>query len=56
MFDDVYPAIGPESGLINCLMIDEDWDHGYGERVSVAKIHVKAWEAANPEMRLVQLI
>ena len=56
MFDeDVYPAVGKGSGLVNVLAIDLDMGHAYAERITVARIHVKAWEEAGPQMRLVQL-
>ncbi|KAF2176596.1 hypothetical protein K469DRAFT_722215 [Zopfia rhizophila CBS 207.26] len=54
--DDVYPAVGKGSGLINALMIGEDWYHGFAKRISAARIHVKVWEEAKPEMRLIQMI
>ena len=57
MFDkDVYPAVGKGSGLVNVLAIDLDMGHAYAERITVARIHVKAWEEAGPKMRLVQLV
>ena len=57
MFDaDVYPAAGKGSGLVNVLAIDLDMGHAYAERITVARIHVKAWEEAGPQMRLVQLV
>ena len=54
--DDVYPAAGKGSGLVNVLAIDLDMGHAYAERITVARIHVKAWEEAGPQMRLVQLV
>ena len=54
--DDVYPAAGEGSGLVNVLAIDLDMGHAYAERMTVARIHVKAWEEAGPQMRLVQLV
>ena len=57
MFDgDVYPAAGKGSGLVNVLAIDLDMGHAYAERITVARIHVKAWEEAGPQMRLIQLV
>ena len=54
--DDVYLAVGKGSGLVNVLAIDLDMGHEYAERITVARIHVKAWEEAGPQMRLVQLV
>ena len=54
--DDVYPAAGNGSGLVNVLAIDLDMGHAYAERITVARIHVKAWEEAGPQMRAVQLV
>lgn len=57
MFDeDVYPHRGKGSGLVNVLAIDLAMGHAYAERITVARIHVKAWEEAGPQMRLVQLV
>ena len=58
LFDEtVYPSVGKGSGLINVLAIDLDMPgHKYAERITVARIHVKAWEEANPQVKLVQLI
>lgn len=57
MFDeDEYPSIGKGSGLVNALVIDFDMGHAYAERMTVARIHVKAWEEAGPQMRFVQLV
>ena len=57
MFDeDEYPDRGKGSGLVNVLAIDLSMGHAYAERITVARIHVKAWEEAGPQMRLVQLV
>lgn len=57
MFDeDEYPHKGKGSGLVNVLAIDLYMGHAYAERITVARIHVKAWEEAGPQMRLVQLV
>ena len=57
IFDgDVYPAVGKGSGLVNVLAINLAMGHAYAERITVARIHVKAWEEAGPQMRLVQLV
>jgi hypothetical protein len=56
LFDDeVYPAVGKGSGLVNVLAVDLDMGHGYGERVTIARIHAKAWEDAGPVVRMVRL-
>ncbi|KAF2685129.1 HET-domain-containing protein [Lentithecium fluviatile CBS 122367] len=56
MFDEtVYPSTGAGSGLINVLVVDEDMGHEYGERVTVVRIHAKAWEEAGPVKRMVKL-
>ena len=57
MFDeDEYPSRGKGSGLVNTLAIDLDMGHAFAERITVARIHVKAWEEAGPQMRFIQLI
>lgn len=56
VFDEAeYPSVAKGSGLVNVLAIDLDMGHEYAERITVAWIHVKAWEEAGPRMRLVQL-
>lgn len=56
LFDDeVYPAVGKGSGLVNVLAVDLDMGHDYGERVTVARIHAQAWEDAGPLVRMVRL-
>lgn len=56
LFDEeVYPAVGRGSGIVNVLAVDCDMGHEYGERVTVARIHVKAWEDARPVVRMVRL-
>jgi hypothetical protein len=56
LFDEVhYPAVGKGSGLVNVLAVDLDMVHDYGERVTVARIHAKAWEDAGPLVRMVRL-
>jgi hypothetical protein len=37
------------------LAVDLDMVHDYGERVTVARIHAKAWEDAGPLVRMVRL-
>ncbi|KAL5325294.1 hypothetical protein ACEPPN_006419 [Leptodophora sp. 'Broadleaf-Isolate-01'] len=42
---DVYPSAGPGSGMVNALVVS--WaGSDVGERVTVARIHAKAWEEA----------
>jgi Heterokaryon incompatibility protein (HET)/Tetratricopeptide repeat len=55
--DDVFPAVGSGSGLVNVLVVDLDMGHpdGIGDRCTVAVIHIKAWEAAGPLDREVRL-
>lgn len=53
--DDEYPSVGKGSGLVNVLAVDLDMGHEYAERITVGRIHVKAWEEAGPQMKLVQL-
>jgi hypothetical protein len=58
IFDDqVFPAVGPGSGLVNVLVVDMDMGHphGVGDRCTVAVIHVKAWLAAHPREKEVPL-
>lgn len=56
LFDDeVYPAVGKGSGLVNVLAVDLDMGHDYDERVTIARIHAKAWEDAGPVVRMVRL-
>lgn len=56
LFDkEVYPAVGKGSGLINVLAVDLDMGHDYGERVTIARIHAKAWENAGPVVRMIRL-
>lgn len=51
----VFPPIGNGSGLLNVLVIDDDVGHEYAERITVAKIHVGAWEDARPVETMVRL-
>ncbi|KAH8743461.1 heterokaryon incompatibility protein-domain-containing protein [Hyaloscypha finlandica] len=51
----VYPEIGPGSGLVNVLAVDLDMGHEFGERITVARIHARAWEEAGPVMKMVRL-
>ncbi|CZR66050.1 uncharacterized protein PAC_15951 [Phialocephala subalpina] len=56
LFDDeVYPDIGPGSGLVNVLAVDLDMGHQFGERITVARIHARAWEEAGPVLKIVRL-
>lgn len=53
--EDAYPAVGTGSGLINVLAVDLDMGHEFGERITVAKIHARAWDNAGPIMRMIRL-
>ncbi|KAK4208729.1 HET-domain-containing protein [Rhypophila decipiens] len=56
MFDaEVYAESGHESGVVNVVAVDLDMGHEYGERITVARIHQKAWQVAQPTMRMVRL-
>lgn len=51
---DVYPAAGPGSGLINALVVS--WGDGdVAERVTVVRIHARAWEEAGPVKKWISL-
>ncbi|KAI8633030.1 heterokaryon incompatibility protein-domain-containing protein [Xylariaceae sp. FL1651] len=52
LFDrDVFPEVGPGSGLVNVLAVDTDLSDktAVGYRCTVAVIHAKAWSAAKPQ-------
>lgn len=51
----VYPSVGKGSGLVNALVVDLDMGHEYGERITVARVHVQAWEKAGPVVKMVRL-
>ncbi|KAK4164792.1 heterokaryon incompatibility protein-domain-containing protein [Cladorrhinum sp. PSN259] len=51
----VYDESGLGSGLVNVLAVDLDMGHEYGERITVARIHRRAWQDAGPLMRMVRL-
>ncbi|WYZ34025.1 hypothetical protein EsH8_I_000301 [Colletotrichum jinshuiense] len=58
MFDnEVFDAVGENSGLVNILVVDENmgYQDGTGHRCTVAVIHVEAWERADPVKRQVRL-
>ena len=56
LFDDeVYAPIGKDSALVNVIAVDTDMGHDYMERITVARIHLKAWENARPEMKMIML-
>src|SRR5262249_11896024 len=56
LFDDeVYPDVGRGSGLVNFVAVDLDMGHEFGERITVGRVHAKAWEEAGPAMRMVRL-
>ena len=50
----VYGKVGKGSGLVNVVVVDGDMGHEYAERVTVARIHVKAWEEAGPQIRMIR--
>lgn len=59
LFDDeVFPVVGPGSGLVNILVVDLDMGlpDGIGERCTVAVIHSMAWEATKPQEKEVRLV
>lgn len=56
LFDgSIFPAIGKGSGLVNVLVVDDDVGHEYSERMTVARIHVRAWKSAGPVEEMVRL-
>lgn len=56
IFDgEVYPKVGRGSGIVNCVVVDKDMGHEYMERITVARIHRRAWEEARPMGRMVML-
>lgn len=55
LFDlSVYRTSGPGTGVVDALLVVEDGE-GIARRVSVARIHVKAWEGMGGEVRRVKL-
>lgn len=56
LFGEGYPTVGLGSGLVNVMAMDEDMGHSFGERMTVARIHVRAWEEAGPVVRMVRLV
>ncbi|KAI3324036.1 hypothetical protein HD806DRAFT_544083 [Xylariaceae sp. AK1471] len=56
LFDDeVYPAVGKGSGLVNVLALDLDVEHKFCERVTVVRIYAQAWDQAGPVVRMVRM-
>jgi hypothetical protein len=56
LFDDeAYPDVGGGSGLVNFVAVDLDMGHEFGERMTVGRIHERAWEEAGPVMEVVRL-
>ena len=52
--DDVYPIIGEGSGMVDALVVS--WPKSeIAERITVARIHIQAWERARPLKKLVAL-
>jgi hypothetical protein len=50
----VYSSSGPGSGLVNMLLV-LCGESGIVERVIVARVHARAWEAAGPEKKSIYL-
>ncbi|KAI1774166.1 heterokaryon incompatibility protein-domain-containing protein [Hypoxylon cercidicola] len=58
LFDSkAFPAVGPNSGLVHVLVVDADLEKRdeVGYRVTVAVVHVEAWEKAGPRESDLQL-
>lgn len=58
LFDnETFPEIGPGSGLINVLIVDENvgYPDSIADRCTVAVIHSAAWQAAKPVEREVRI-
>lgn len=53
--DEVYPGQGPGSGMVNFVAVDLCMGHDFGERITVGRIHQKAWEEARPVIGMVRL-
>jgi hypothetical protein len=54
-FDEtVYPFMGPDSGLVNCLVVQ--WNGHIAERMSVAQIHIKTLNAVQSTRKHVWLV
>jgi hypothetical protein len=39
---------------VNVLAVDEDMGDEFGERMTVGRMHVRAWEEAGPVVRMVR--
>ncbi|CAH0050967.1 unnamed protein product [Clonostachys solani] len=54
---DVFPAVGPQSGWINAVVIDREpgYENGVSSRCTVAIIHNMAWEQSKPAETLVRI-
>lgn len=56
LFDtEAYGESGHGDGLVNVMVVDLDMGHEFGERVTVARIHQRAWQEAGPLMKMVRL-
>lgn len=55
--DNRFPDVGPQSGWVNVMVVDEDggYQDGFSSRYTVAIIHKVAWEAAKPVQREIRL-
>jgi hypothetical protein len=54
---DMFPEVGPQSGWVNVLVIDQEsgYENGVSTRCTVAIIHNMAWEQAKPVQTLVRI-
>ncbi|CAI6091846.1 unnamed protein product [Clonostachys chloroleuca] len=54
---DMFPAVGPQSGWVNVLVIDREsgYENGVSTRCTVAIIHNMAWEQARPAQTFVRI-
>ncbi|PGH05335.1 hypothetical protein GX51_03056 [Blastomyces parvus] len=48
-----FPATGRGSSVVNALIVQ--WDHELSERITVAQVHIRAWEEARPKHRHIRL-
>ena len=55
--DNRFPSVGPQSGWVNVMVVDEDGVYldGFSSRYTVAIIHKAAWEEAKPVPREIRL-
>ncbi|WYZ42277.1 hypothetical protein EsH8_V_001172 [Colletotrichum jinshuiense] len=54
---DRFPSIGPQSGWVNVMVVDEDAGHQdmVSSRYTVAIIYKMAWDKAKPVQRVIQI-